>query len=417
VGTTRRHPIPAILLAEIEIMEVLAIIPARGGSKGIPRKNIHPLAGKPLIAYSIEQALLSRHITRVVVSTDDPQIGSVAAQYGAEVVWRPVEISGDMASSESALLYTLNFLAENEDYHPDLLVFLQCTSPLTIMSDIDGTITALIESKADTALSVSPFHYFLWKSDQPENGRESAVGINHDKSMRQLRQEQKPQFIETGAVYAMRVDGFLQQQHRFFGRTAMYVMPHERRLEIDEPVDFKVAEVLLKENAERMASGPPFPDPIQALILDFDGVFTDNKVIVFQDGSEAVLCDRSDGWGIAQLKSTGLPILILSTEKNPVVQARANKLDIPCIQGSSNKWDSLQKFISGQGIDPKNVVYVGNDLNDLPCIVNVGYSIAVADAHPVVLDQVDFVLKNRGGSGAIREVCDMLLNHFNHQTP
>lgn len=398
-------------------MEIIAIIPARGGSKGIPQKNIHPLAGKPLIAYSIEQALLSRHITRVVVSTDDPQIGSVAVQHGAEVIWRPEEISGDTASSESALLYTLNTLAENEDYHPDLLVFLQCTSPLTLVSDIDGTITALIETQADTALSVSPFHYFLWRTDQQGNDHINAVGINHEKHTRQLRQEREPQFIETGAVYVMRVEGFLQAQHRFFGRTAMYVMPHERRLEIDEPVDFKVAEVLLKENADRTASVPPFPDPIQALILDFDGVFTDNKVIVFQDGSEAVVCDRSDGWGIAQLKSTGLPILILSTEKNPVVQARAKKLDIPCIQGSSDKWDSLRNYLSEQGIDSKNVIYVGNDLNDLPCIINVGYSIAVADAHPVVLDQVDFVLKNRGGSGAIREVCDLISNHIHHQIP
>lgn len=398
-------------------MEIIAIIPARGGSKGIPHKNIHLLAGKPLIAFSIEQALLSRYITRVVVSTDDPQIGTVAAQYGAEVVWRPSEISGDLASSESALLHVLNTLAEQEDYHPDLLVFLQCTSPLTLAIDIDGTITTLIETRADTALSVSPFHYFLWKTDQLENGRENAVGINHDKNIRQLRQEREPQFIETGAVYAMRVEGFLQAQHRFFGSTAMYVMPHERRLEIDEPVDYKIAEVLLREKTKRMASIPPFPEPIQALILDFDGVFTDNKVIVFQDGSEAVRCDRSDGWGIAQLKSTGLPILILSTEKNPVVLARANKLEIPCIQGSSNKWDTLERYLSEQGINPHNVVYVGNDLNDLSCILNVGFSIAVADAHPVVIDKVDFVLKNRGGSGAIREVCDLIINHFQHHTP
>jgi N-acylneuraminate cytidylyltransferase len=136
-------------------MKYLAIIPARGGSKGIPRKNIRPLAGKPLLAYNIEAARNSRYIQRVVVSTDDPEIARVAQQYGAEVVWRPAEISGDTASSESALLHTLATLREQESYAPDVLVFLQCTSPLTLAEDIDGVITALLEQRP-----ILPWHSF-----------------------------------------------------------------------------------------------------------------------------------------------------------------------------------------------------------------------------------------------------------------
>jgi len=139
-------------------METLAIIPARGGSKGIPRKNVLPLAGKPLIAYNIEQARRSQFIRRVVVSTDDAEIAAVARQYGAEVVWRPAEISGDSASSESALLHALEQLRQQENYQPDLLVFLQCTSPHTPAEDIDGTVQALLEQQADSALAVIPFH-------------------------------------------------------------------------------------------------------------------------------------------------------------------------------------------------------------------------------------------------------------------
>ena len=385
-------------------MNTLAIIPARGGSKGIPRKNVRPLAGLPLIAYNIQQALRSRFVNRLVVSTDDAEIAAVAQGYGAEVVWRPVEISGDTASSESALLHVLETLQEKEGYHPDILVFLQCTSPLTLAEDIDGTVQALLDQDADTSLAVIPFHYFLWR----QTG-EDAIGINHDKSVRPLRQQREPQYLETGAVYVMHVPGFLQKRHRFFGKTAMYMMPAERRLEIDDPVDFEVAEVLMREQAARQ-NGAQLPEQIDALVLDFDGVFTDDKVYVSQEGLESVRCSRSDGMGIGMLKQTGLPIWVLSTEVNPVVRARADKLGIPVRQGLKDKGQALQQLMQEQGYDPAQVVYVGNDVNDLPCLRLVGCPVAVADAHPAVLAQAALVLAHPGGDGAIREICDLIID-------
>jgi YrbI family 3-deoxy-D-manno-octulosonate 8-phosphate phosphatase len=384
-------------------MECLAIIPARGGSKGIPRKNIHPVAGKPLIAYNIEQARRSRYIHRVVVSTDDDEIADVARRYGAEIVRRPAEISGDTASSESALLHTLQVLQQEDGYQPDLLVFLQCTSPLTLAEDMDGTIQALLDQRADTALAVIPFHYFLWRQEE-----EGTVGINHDQRVRPLRQEREPQYLETGAVYVMKVPGFLKARHRFFGKTAMYVMPAERRLEIDEPADLQVAELRLRSQKGAVRAGR-LPDSIQAVVFDFDGVFTDNRVLVFQDGSEAVLCNRGDGWGLGQLKKTGIPLLILSTERNPVVQARADKLGIPCLHGIQDKGPALSRWLLERKLDPRQVVYVGNDANDLPCLEMVGFRVAVADAHPSVRQVADLVLDHPGGRGAIRELCDLLL--------
>ena len=385
-------------------MEFLAIIPARGGSKGIPRKNIRPLAGKPLIAHNLLQLQLSRYINRVVVSTDDPEIAAVARQYGAEVVWRSSELSGDTASSESALLHTLESLHRAEGYQPDVLAFLQCTSPLTLAEDIDGTIQALLDQEADSALAVTPFHYFLWR-EGPDG---ETAGINHDKTYRPLRQEREPQYLETGAVYAMRAAGFLQARRRFFGKTAMYVMPPERRLEIDDPVDFQVAEVLMRAQAQEQRM-ERLPDRISAIIFDFDGVFTDNKVTVFQDGREAVRCDRSDGWGIGRLKKTGLPILVLSTEANPVVRARCEKLGIPYLQGIAEKGAVLAGWLEQQGYDPRQVVYVGNDANDLTCMAQVGCAVAVADAYPEALELAHLVLEHPGGSGAVREICDLIL--------
>jgi N-acylneuraminate cytidylyltransferase len=384
-------------------LEVLAVIPARGGSKGIPRKNVLPLAGLPLVAHNILQARLARLVSRVVVSTDDAEIGAAARKYGAGVIWRPAEISGDTASSEQALLHTLETLAQSEGYQPDLLAFLQCTSPLTLAEDIDGTIQALLDAGADTSLAVTPFHYFLWKDTGGE-----ATGINHDKRRRPLRQEREPQYLETGAVYVMRAPGFRQARHRFFGKTAMYVMPGERRLEIDEPVDFQVAEMLLR-HARAQTRRLALPRPVTALALDFDGVFTDDGVLVMQDGQEGVICSRSDGMGIARLKKTGLPVCVFSSETNPVVQARCAKLSIPCRQGLGDKAAALQAWLDELRLDPAGVVYLGNDINDLGCLALVGCPAAVADAHPQALAAAQLVLERPGGRGAIRELCELIL--------
>ena len=185
-------------------MNVLAVIPARGGSKGMPGKNLVPIYGIPLLAHTINSALSSAFVQRVVVSTDDKKIASVAETYGAEVVLRPPDISEDDSPSELALLHVLDHLRQIEDFCPDLLVFLQCTSPLTLPEDIDGTIRALVSDEADTSLSVVPFHYFLWKTGPNGN----AIGINHDKNIRQMRQERESHYLESGAVYVMRTEGF-----------------------------------------------------------------------------------------------------------------------------------------------------------------------------------------------------------------
>jgi N-acylneuraminate cytidylyltransferase len=223
-------------------MNILSIIPARGGSKGIPEKNIQKLCGKPLLAYSIEAALQARLVKRVVVSTDDQKIADVTVEYGAEVVRRPAELAGDFVSSEAALLHVVETLHQKEGYCPDILVFLQCTSPLTLPADIDGTIQALLAQQADTAFAAAPFHYFIWS----KNADGSMIGVNHDKQKRLMRQQRQNQFIEAGAVYVMRVPGFMEYRHRFFGKTVMYEMPEERCFEIDEPVDLLIAEKLIE---------------------------------------------------------------------------------------------------------------------------------------------------------------------------
>lgn len=384
-------------------MKIIAVIPARGGSKGIPGKNIKMLCGRPLISYMIESALKSKFIERVFVSTDSQEISQTARMWGAKVINRPPEISGDNASSESALLHSLEELGR-DGLSPEILVFLQCTSPLTLPEDIDGTIRALIENNADSAFSAANFHYFLWKREPDGN----MSGINHEKTVRPRRQEREPQYLETGAVYVMKATGFKKAGFRFFGKTAVHVMPPERCLEIDEPVDLALAESFLL-NRKREKHLEKLPNRIDATVFDFDGVFTNNSVLLNEEGVEAVFCDRGDGLAISMLKKRGLPILVLSTEKIPIARLRSEKLGLECIHGVDDKLSAMRGWIRNKGLDLANVVYVGNDLNDKECIQSAGCGVAVADAHIEIKAAASMVLRSRGGSGAVREICELII--------
>ncbi len=149
---------------------------------------------------------------------------------------------------------------------------------------------------------------------------------------------------------------------------------------------------------------------IKAIAFDFDGVFTDNRVYVMQTGEEAVVCDRSDGMGISMLRKVGIPLVIISTEKNPVVAVRAAKLNIDVLQGIENKLPVLSQWAAENQLSIEQVAFIGNDINDVDCLNAVGLGIAVADAYPVAVDAADYVLTKNGGQGAVREIADLWLS-------
>lgn len=153
---------------------------------------------------------------------------------------------------------------------------------------------------------------------------------------------------------------------------------------------------------------------VRLIAFDFDGVFTDNAVYVFQDGTEAVRCWRGDGLGLRKLERLEIAAIIVSTETNPVVTARANKLKIRCVQGVADKQTVVRQLADEQGCSLAQVAFVGNDINDLACLQAVGVPIVVGDAHPDVIDLGLYRTMARGGYGAVREVCD-LFEHI-HQS-
>ena len=220
--------------------KIIAIIPARGNSKGIPRKNVRLLLGKPLLAHSIQHAKECPLIDEVYVSTDNDEIAETALLFGAQVIKRPDDLALDTSSSEEALVHALNFLALQQ-IQPELVVFLQCTSPNRKTRHLTEAILQLQQEKADSLLSVSPSHAFLW-----EMSGNSPAPINYDVNRRPRRQDKKPEYWENGSFYIFKPSILLKQNNRLGGKISMYVMDG-KLIDIDEPADFQLAEILLSQ--------------------------------------------------------------------------------------------------------------------------------------------------------------------------
>jgi len=378
---------------------VLAVIPARGGSKGVPAKNLATVGGVPLVARAVRACRAAGSVTDVLVSTDDPRIAATARAAGAGTVERPAGLAGDSSSSESAVLHAMDVHESRSGRPVDVVLLVQCTSPFLLPEDVDKVAAAVLVGGADSALTVAPFHGFVWRDGH---------GVNHDESRRQMRQERPEDLLETGAVYGMDAAGFRKAGHRFFGRTETVRTDPARVLEVDDPHELARARAIAPLLDARDAALPTRAD-VDAVVLDFDGTQTDDRVYVDADGRETVAVHRGDGLGVAALRRAGLELLILSTEENPVVAARARKLRVPVLHGIERKDLALQRWCRERGLAPERVLYAGNDVNDLPCFHLVGWPVAVAGAHDPVREAARAVTAAGGGAGAIREIAGWLL--------
>lgn len=225
-------------------LEILLVIPARGGSKRIPNKNIVQLGGKPLIAYSIEQAKSSKLVNRVIVSTDDEAIKRVSENYGAEVVVRPKEISGDNANSESAIMHVLDYLKKKENYEPGVVVFLQCTSPIRQRNDIDNAIKLLMREKADSLFSACKNDKLIWSLDKDSKNEPRA--LNYDYKNRKREQDFPNQFRENGSIYIFKTQVIKNSKNRLDGKIVIYEMDFWSSFQIDSLEDLKLMEWIIK---------------------------------------------------------------------------------------------------------------------------------------------------------------------------
>jgi CMP-N-acetylneuraminic acid synthetase len=230
----------------IDKHKVVCVIPARGGSKGVPRKNIRKLADKPLIAYTIEQALQSQYIDRTIVSTEDKEIADISKQCGAEVPFmRPGTLAGDQVATVDVLLHTISWLEEEEKYNFDILVLLHTTTPLRSVKDIDSCIEMLHSTKADNIISVTEAHrnpYFNMVEINP-NGKVQLV----KKGSFSSRQSAPKVYDMNSSIYVWWKDLLKKERNIIFENSKIYVMPKARSIDIDDNMDFKLVEIMMAE--------------------------------------------------------------------------------------------------------------------------------------------------------------------------
>ncbi len=401
--------------------EVLAIIPARGGSKGIPRKNIRDFAGWPLIAWSIAAGLQAQSVTRVIVSTDDEQIADIARQCDAETPFmRPPEMAQDTSADLPAFVHALNWLQEHEGYQPEVVVQLRPTSPIRPRGCVDEAVRILLaHADADSVRGVVPAAqnpHKMWRlmgDGAPMTPLLKVKGISEPYNA--PRQILPAVYWQTGHVDAIRVNTILQKGTMTGERVYPLLIDPRCTVDIDNLADWaRYESIVYSAGLDIVSPGRvprPLPHKVELIVSDFDGVITDNRVWIDQEGRESVVASRSDSMHIRALRERGIEVVILSSEPNPVVTVRAEKMGVEAVQGIDirGKGDAFRKLLEQKKVDASNVIYIGNDLNDLPCFEIAGWAVSVADAYPEVRRAADFVLSQAGGHGALREVCDLVL--------
>ena len=369
----------------------------------MPRKNLRLVGGETLVARTVHALAASTTLSAIYVSTDDAQIAEAAIAAGALVIERPADLASDTATSEGALLHALGHLTDS-GIRPDVLLFAQATSPFIVPSDVDAAVTRVALGEVDVVFSAVETYEFLWR-----RGRTNALGINHDPATRPRRQDREPHFRESGAFYALNATGFANARHRFFGKIGIHPVDERFSIEIDSEAELDIARAIAPLFTKAYPTlGAPID--VDAIITDFDGVHTDDTAIQAQDGSESVVVSRSDGMGVSLLRQAGLHVVILSTETNTVVAARAHKLGIPVLHGIADKAAALRQWSEQNAVPLERIAYVGNDVNDLGCLSAVGWPIAMPSSHPAVLAASRHVLSVEGGHGAVRELAELILS-------
>ena len=225
------------------IMKICSIITARGGSKGVPKKNIKLINGKPVIAYSIEESIKSKLIKETYVTTEDKEIVDISEEYGAKIIDRPEELAQDNSTSVDVVLHSLDYL-ENNNKLPDFFVLLQPTSPLRTKEDIENAINLFIENECDALISVSQLDHSSMMSFEI---KDNFLTSNCDEKFLNKRRQDLPKFYcPNGAIYITTPDSLRKNKTFIPKKTIPYVMPQERSVDLDTEFDFKLAEFILK---------------------------------------------------------------------------------------------------------------------------------------------------------------------------
>lgn len=380
--------------------KTVALIPVRGGSKSIPLKNIKELCGKPLVYWTAKAACEAALVDKVYVATDSDEIKKCVTSFADQekelfsklvVIDRNEKNASDTASTESVML---EFAAK---YDFESIVLVQATSPLLQGKDIDGGLEVFNTPDTDSVISLVVQKRFLWELDG-----ENAVPSNYDYLNRPRRQDFEGYFMENGAFYITTKSGLLTTKCRISGHIKSYVMDENTAIEIDEPDDFIIVEKLLQRRlkAQRNLNRKP----IRMVVTDCDGCLTDGGMYYSENGDELKKFNTKDGMALTRLRDQGIIVGIITGENMKLNQRRADKLGLSFIeQGVKDKLEALKALIDRYDVAIEEVLYIGDDINDIGAMSAVGYSACPADAVDEIKEIADYILCKKGGEGVVGE--------------
>lgn len=382
---------------------IISFVPLRGGSKSIPLKNIKTFCGKPLAFWVLSELQISTKVDKIVVATDSVEIAETVISFNfskVEIYYRDEINARDISTTEDVILEYINKHTFNvEDY----LLLVQATSPFTRANDFDQAINNLKFSDSTSLLSCSRFSRFIWnKNSEP---------INYDYKNRPRRQDCEEQFIENGAFYLSSITNIINTRNRISGKILIYEMPEYCSVEIDEELDWVIAEKImykyvLKENKKQL-------EHIKLFLSDIDGTLTDSGMYYSDEGVESKKFNTRDGKGFELLRDNNIKTGLITTEVSNIVDFRSKKLKIDYVfQGVANmsKLEKALEICKIEKISINEVAYIGDDLNCLELLSAVGLAACPNDA-VLEIKQIEniLVMNSNGGNGCVREFIEYIL--------
>lgn len=383
----------------------VAFIPVRGGSKSIHLKNIRMLCGRPLVYWVLKAASKCEFIDYIYVATDSDEIKWAVKSMDLPkvvVIGRSAENATDIASTESAMLEF------SDKYNFDNIILIQATSPLLSTEDLYNGIQLYNQDNVDGVLSAVRQKRFHWKIDEEGFARAD----NYDVFHRPRRQEFEGYWVENGAFYITAKERLLKYKNRISGNIKICEMCEESLWEIDEPQDWFMIEQLLNQRIGKKRKR--FISEIKMFLTDCDGCLTDGGMYYSENGDELKRFNTLDGMGFSLLREHHIVTGIITGEDQMLNRRRAEKLNIDILKmGVKDKLQSIRELAMEYGIEVENIAYVGDDINDLEAVQNVGYGCSVSNGIEAVKKVAKYVSHLAGGQGAVREIIDVILEDSN----
>ncbi|XP_035684732.1 N-acylneuraminate cytidylyltransferase-like [Branchiostoma floridae] len=374
-----------------------ALVLARGGSKGIPMKNIKMLGGTPLIGWVLRAAVYAEVFDSIWVSTDNERIANVARDYGAQVHYRSEEVSKDTTSSWETV-------GEFLQHHPevDIIANIQATSPCVHPFHIQEGMRMLLEDSYDSVFTISKKHGFIWK--EPPQKDMQPININLDLMNRPRRQDYDPEPVENGAYYMYTRDIHAQGKTQG-GRIAWLEMGGEYSVDIYTDLDWDIAE----ERLLRFGYHGKHPKIVKLVVIAAEGVLLDNHVEINVRGEELMSYHLSDVNAIKHMQNNLVEVRIIAEGENVVQRRLAASLGCKIHENTKNKLEVLDQWREELGLTWRNVGYMGSENTDTQSVKAAGMSACPADAHDDVQLVSHFISKYKGGQGGLREFSEQVL--------